>query len=162
MDGGTQDRYLPSTRFREEEELKRPTTTRNYLEQEAQNRSLGLAGEKLILDYEHHRLWQAGKHKLADSIEHVSVTQGDGLGFDILSYEPDGSEKLIEVKTTRYGAMTPFFATRTEVEVSKEHSRNYFLHRLFDFNKRPRVFGLQGALPSTCRLEPFTYSALPK
>ena len=34
---------------------------RNYLEFEARNRALGVAGEKLVLEYEHRRLWQSGR-----------------------------------------------------------------------------------------------------
>src|SRR5690606_17522896 len=105
-----------------------------YLEQEAANHSLGLAGEKLILEYEHQRLWKFGERKLADRIEHVAQTKGDGLGYDILSYETDGRERLIEVKTTRYGELTPFFATRNEVEVSEAASGQYNLYRLFNFD----------------------------
>ena len=55
---------------------------RNYLEAEARNRSLGRAGEELVLRFEHERLWRAGERSLADRIEHVARTQGDGnFGF---------------------------------------------------------------------------------
>jgi hypothetical protein len=93
---------------------------RNYLELEARNRSLGRAGEELVLEFEHQRLLRAGKRQLADRIEQVARTQGDGLGFEIHSFELDGRDRLIEVKTTRFGALTPFFASRNEVEVSDE------------------------------------------
>ena len=35
--------------------------SRNYLEIEARNRSLGRAGEELVVRFEHERLWAAGK-----------------------------------------------------------------------------------------------------
>jgi Domain of unknown function (DUF3883) len=95
---------------------------RNYLELEARNRSLGRAGEELVLEFEHQRLWRTGKRELADRIEHVAQTQGDGPGFDIHSFELDGRDRLIEVKPTRLGALTPFFASRNEVEVSDERA----------------------------------------
>jgi hypothetical protein len=78
----------------------------DFLERETRNRSLGQAGEELVLRYEHERLWRAGHKALADRIEHVSKTQGDGLGYDVLSYEERGEPRLIEVKTTRFGKMT--------------------------------------------------------
>jgi hypothetical protein len=53
------------------------------------------------------RLQRAGKRNLADRIEHVARTQGDHLGYDIQSFEEDGRDRLIEVKTTRFGALTP-------------------------------------------------------
>jgi hypothetical protein len=82
--------------------------SQNYLEIEARNRSLGRAGEELVVRFEHERLWAAGKRKLAERIDHVAVSQGDGLGYDILSFETDGRERLIEVKTTRFGPLTRF------------------------------------------------------
>ena len=63
---------------------------RDYLEREAQNRSLGLAGEAFVVQFEHWRLAQMGKQRLADQVEHVSVSRGDGLGYDVLSFESDG------------------------------------------------------------------------
>ena len=55
----------------------------NYLEVETRNRSLGLAGEVFALNFEHRRLWEDGRRDLAERIEHVSRTRGDGLGYDI-------------------------------------------------------------------------------
>jgi hypothetical protein len=42
----------------------------------------------VAIDYERWRLVKAGKESLVDKIEWVSQTQGDGLGFDILSKIP--------------------------------------------------------------------------
>lgn len=134
---------------------------RNYLEIEARNRSLGLAGEGAILRYEHQRLWRAGKKSLAERIEHVSESRGDGLGYDIASFETNGVERLIEVKTTRFGPMTPFYATRREVGVSVARHEVYHLYRLFLFSSEPRLFVLAGSMRSSCRLEPTQFSAVP-
>jgi hypothetical protein len=134
---------------------------RNYLELEARNQSLGRAGEELVLRFEHERLWRAGKRDLADRIEHVAQSRGDHLGFDVLSFETNGEERFIEVKTTRFGAMTPFFASRNEVEVSEEHEACYRLYRLFNFRAQPKLFKLAGSLRDSCRLDPVTFSAVP-
>ncbi len=134
---------------------------RNYLEMESRNRSLGAAGEKLILEYEHQRLWQAGKRDLADRIEHVSKNAGDHLGFDIQSFETDGRERLIEVKTTRFGELTPFFASKNEVEVSTQREAEYQLYRLFKFSEEPKLFILPGSLRKSCSLEPIQFSIMP-
>lgn len=132
----------------------RPTSgfKKDYLAIEANNRSLGRAGEELVLEYEAQRLQAAGAARLADRIEHVSATQGDGLGFDILSFNADGRERLIEVKTTSFGKRTPFFVTRNEIECSKARSEDYHIYRLFTFRRTPRLFGLQGPIDGTCRL----------
>ncbi|MDE2047278.1 MAG: DUF3883 domain-containing protein, partial [Betaproteobacteria bacterium] len=89
--------------------------TTNYIEREARNRSLGAAGEQFVINFERARLIQAGQESLASRIEHTSRVRGDYEGYDILSYTEVGAERLIEVKTTKYGADTPFFVTRNEV-----------------------------------------------
>lgn len=135
---------------------------KNYLEIESRNRSLGLAGEEFVMEVEHRRLWEAGLKRLADRIEHVSRTKGDGLGYDIVSYDENGQERLIEVKTTQFGILTPFFATRNEVAVSADEAERYQLYRVFSFRKKPRLFALKGPLGRTCQLEPSVYEALPR
>lgn len=132
---------------------------RNYLEMEARNSALGLAGEKLVLRYEQERLARMGQERLAGKILHISVTESDSLGFDILSFEADGRERLIEVKTTRFGSFTPFFASRNEVEVSAQRQNDYQLYRLYKFSEQPKLFVLPGSLRRSCRLDPVTYSA---
>lgn len=139
-----------------------PVAKRNYVEMENRNSALGLAGEKLIMEYEHERLWRAGHRELADRIEHVSVTKGDHLGYDVLSFEEDGKERLIEVKTTQFGQMTPFFASPNEVKVSNDHSDSYHLYRVFSFSRNAKLFSLEGALASTCELTPAAFRAVPR
>lgn len=134
----------------------------NYLERDAQNAALGLAGEEFVLRLEHQRLWEAGASRLADRVEHVAKTKGDGLGYDIVSFEADGRERLIEVKTTSFGAMTPFYASRREVAVSAQRAAHYMLYRLFKFRTEPKVFVLPGALGVSCTLDPTHYAALPR
>lgn len=132
---------------------------RDYLAQEARNRSLGNAGELFVLELEAQRLHAAGKTKLANRIEHVSAVQGDGLGYDVLSFEEDGRERLIEVKTTAFCELTPFYVTRNELARSAADSMRYRLYRVFDFRKRPRVFSLPGEINTYCRLNPISYLA---
>ena len=137
------------------------TTRRNYLEIEARNRSLGLAGEEFILRFERERLVRGGERKLADQIRHIAVEEGDHFGFDILSFESGGRERLIEVKTTSFGIMTPFFASCSEVNFSNERSAEYQLYRLYNFRVEPKLYRLPGSLRNSCRLDPVNYSAFP-
>jgi Domain of unknown function (DUF3883) len=132
---------------------------KDYLAREAENRSLGLAGEEFVTQYEHWRLVQLGQRVLADRVEHVSNTRGDGLGYDVLSFEPDGQEKYIEVKTTTFGKETPFFVSRNEIAFSKAEKERFHLYRLFEFRKTPRLFDLPGQLDHHCILDPVTFKA---
>ena len=132
---------------------------RNYLEREGHNRSLGLAGEEFVVDFERWRLVECGQASLAGRVEHVSKTKGDGLGFDVLSFNLDGSERLVEVKTTTFGRDTPFFVSKNEVSRSMQSKDTFHLYRLFEFRRRPRLFDLSGSLEQNCFLDPVTYRA---
>lgn len=132
---------------------------RDYFQREAQNRLLGLAGEQFVVRLEQWRLRQDGCDQLADDVEHVSQTRGDGLGYDVRSFDSDGHERLIEVKTTAFGVKTPFFVTKGELSLSTERPDNFKLYRVFDFRKVPRLFTLNGAIEKHCELDPVTYRA---
>jgi Domain of unknown function (DUF3883) len=132
---------------------------RDYVAREARNATLGLAGEEFVVRFEHWRLNQLGMPKLADRVEHVSQSQGDGLGYDVLSFDADGRERFIEVKTTAFSKETPFFVTRNELDFSKDASDQFVLCRMFEFRQQPRLFVLKGALDQHCSLDPVTYRA---
>jgi hypothetical protein len=136
-----------------------PRRNVNYLEIEARNASLGLSGELFALEFEHRRLWETNHRALANRIEHVSQTQGDGLGYDILSFDLDGRERLIEVKTTNFGPMTPFFVARREVTKSSEEPSKFNLYRVFGYRKAPQLFMVPGSLKETFVLDPTEYRA---
>ncbi len=134
----------------------------NYIEREARNRSLGAAGELFALNFERARLIREGKEALAARIEHTSKTRGDREGYDILSFDHTGAERLIEVKTTKYGAATPFFVSRNEVATSERNSAHYHVYRLYGFRLAPKLYTLTGAISSSCRLSAATFLAAPK
>lgn len=132
---------------------------RDFLEQEARNQSLGLAGERFVVAYECWKLEQHGLHDLANKVEHVSQTLGDGLGFDVRSFDLKGHEQLIEVKTTSFAKETPFFLSHNELKVSQAETQKYHLHRVYSFRTQPRFFTLQGDIAQHCCLDPITYRA---
>ena len=152
----------PSKQHRATESAATPlfrAVKRDYLEREARNQSLGLAGEEFVVQFEHWRLVELGQQRLADQVDHVSQSKGDGLGYDVLSFESDGRERLIEVKTTTFGRDTPFFVSRGELALSHVAKDQFHLYRLFEFRKAPRLFDLAGALDQHCLLDPVTYRA---
>jgi hypothetical protein len=136
--------------------------TTNYIEREARNRSLGAAGELFALNFERARLISLGREKLASRIEHTSKVRGDHEGYDILSFEETGVERLIEVKTTKYGADTPFFVSRNEVSTSELRSDAYQVYRLYGFRQAPKLYLLPGSISQSCRLSAASFFALPR
>jgi hypothetical protein len=131
----------------------------DYLALEANNRSLGEAGEEFVLRFEIARLLAARQERLAKLVERVSITRGDGLGYDILSFEEPGRERLIEVKTTNYGPSTPFYVTKRELAFSQEMTEQFHLYRAFEFRRRPRIFLKQGPLDRSFVMEPSQFKA---
>lgn len=109
--------------------------------------------------YERWRLISDGHERLASKVEHVARTQGDGLGFDVLSFDTTGKERLIEVKTTSFGKETPFFITKNEVDLSCFKADHFHLYRLYDFRKEPHLFSFRGAVDKHCHLDPITFRA---
>ncbi|MSQ27273.1 MAG: DUF3883 domain-containing protein [Dehalococcoidia bacterium] len=134
----------------------------NYLAIEAANRSLGRAGEEFVVRFEVARLTAARQERLAAQIEHVAVTRGDGEGYDVLSYETTGQQRLIEVKTTAYGPQTPFFVTRNELRVSHDREAEYHLYSVFGFRKTPRIFQNRGRIDEQFVLAAEQYLARPR
>lgn len=130
--------------------------------QDFQNRRLGRAGEAWVVDVEREQLDRAGRRDLADQVVWVANDIGDGAGFDISSFRRDGSPLNIEVKTTNFGARTPFYVTRWEVEVSRHQAATYALYRVFDFRSDPHLYRLEGSVEESARLEPSVFVGVPR
>ena len=111
------------------------------------------------MNFERARLIKCGRKRLAEKIEHTSLIRGDGVGFDIHSFEESGQDRLIEVKTTKYGGETPFFVSQNELAVSRELRESFHLYRLFRFRVSPKLFILEGELSTTCDLAAVSYQA---
>ena len=129
----------------------------DYLAKEQANKLLGDRGEELVLQYEKWRLIKEDKAGLADSVEWISKEQGDGAGFDILSRNKNGTDRYIEVKTTKLGKYTPIYFSRNELKYSQKHESNYYLYRVFGFDKRPKMFNSRGRLDAICEVEALSY-----
>lgn len=123
------------------------------------NRALGAAGEEFIYEREQRLLVLADRSDLAKKVKWVSREDGDGAGYDIRSYDPSGSERWIEVKTTRGGSRTPFYLTSNENEVARERPDAFRLYRLHDFSQRPGLFTLKPPLETVLQLEALTFRA---
>ena len=128
-------------------------------ERDARNRALGRAGEERVLAHERASLLAAGRSDLADRIRWVSHVDGDGAGYDILSFDPNGSDRLIEVKTTNGWERTPFHITRNELAVAQERRKDWRLMRLWNFAREPKAFELQPPLEAHVSLIATSYQA---
>lgn len=128
-------------------------------ERDARNRALGRAGEERVLAHERASLRAAGRTDLAERIRWVSHVDGDGAGYDILSFNTDGGDRLIEVKTTNGWERTPFHITRNELAVAEERRKDWRLVRLWNFAREPKAFELRPPLEAHVSLMAASYQA---
>jgi Domain of unknown function (DUF3883) len=123
------------------------------------NRALGRAGEERVLTRERAVLRAAGRNDLAKVVRWVSEEDGDGVGYDIASFTPDGRTRLIEVKTTNGWERTPFHISRNELTVAEERRSEWCLFRLWNFGREPKAFELRPPLDAHVTLTATTFQA---
>jgi hypothetical protein len=140
----------------EHEPSYRPIKT-NYLKKEQDNRNLGEQGEELVIAYEKYRLMRVGKEALADKIEWISKEKGDGMGYDVLSKNGNGTDRYIEVKTTKLSKETPIYLTKTEVSFATLQKQNFYLYRVYNFDSKPKIFIKNGEYDRYCKLLPESF-----
>jgi len=109
----------------------------DYEKRERNFRSIGIRGEALVLSLEQERL--AGT-VYRQCVDHVSL-RDDRVGYDIRSFESNGTKKCIEVKaTSRSDFGHGFFMSGNEVEVS-ELTENYWIYFVTDtMSENPKIF----------------------
>ncbi len=123
------------------------------------NRALGRAGEERVLAHERAALKVAGRDDLARKVRWVSEEDGDGAGYDIASFAPDGRPRLVEVKTTNGWERTPFQITQNELAVAEERRAEWCLFRLWNFSRDPKAFELRPPLDAHVSLTPTSFQA---
>lgn len=143
----------------ENEALKRLVRKFDAAARDERNRALGKRGEERVFFSERARLKAEGREDLARKIRWVSQEDGDGAGYDILSFEATGSERLLEVKTTVGGQKTPFFLSENERSLSSERPADFRLFRLYEFNQQPKAFQLKPPLEHAVILTPAIHRA---
>ena len=129
------------------------------VERDLRNRTLGRAGEEFVLEIEKKKLEKYQRPDLLEKIRWVSSEEGDGAGYDILSFEPDGRELLIEVKTTNGAARTPFFISENECQRATASAESWRLYRVHLFAQNPRIFQITPPLNEALNLRPDIWRA---
>ena len=131
----------------------------DYAARDEANRKLGRLGEDWVIGYEQHRLTEMGHPELFQHLEWISDTQGDGAGYDILSFESDVLHRYIEVKATNGGIASSFVVSHNELEFSAEAGDQFYLYRVFQLSGEPKLFILRGDLSSQLYLKPLDFRA---
>ncbi len=126
---------------------------------DARNRALGRAGEQRVLAHERTVLKASGREDLARAVRWVSDDDGDGAGYDIASFTPEGRARLIEVKTTNGWERTPFLISRNELAVAEERREDWCLFRLWNFGRDSKAFELHPPLDAHVSLTATVFQA---
>lgn len=127
---------------------------------------VGNQGEDVVFLAEQRMLKRNGRADLAARVKAV-CKEDDDAGYDILSFELNGQEKQIEVKSTTKGAPIPgscfhFHLSGNEYEQAQKLP-NYYLYVVFEVkSKQPKICRIRNPaclLPDRLRLKPSTYWA---
>ncbi len=111
------------------------------------NKLLGNRGEEIVFNLEKNYLKNIGKNELANKIKWVSK-EDDSLGYDILSFEDDGTEKYIEVKSTSQSEnCNANFLISSNQHSKAKRIKNYYFYIVFNAKgKEPRVWKIKEPL----------------
>lgn len=101
----------------------------------------GALGEFIVMEYERKRLVRGGRDDLARTIRWTSK-ENVAAGFDIASFELDGSQRFIEVKSAASGAKR-FVITRNEWLVAEAKGEQYWIYLITNVKSNPQIIPLQ-------------------
>ncbi|MBS5940104.1 DUF3883 domain-containing protein [Clostridium sp.] len=107
------------------------------------NKEIGEEGELFVLKHEIEHLGEP----LGSKVRHVAKDDGDGAGYDILSYDKTGQVRFLEVKTTTAGLETPFFLTENERLFLEMYGDEAEIVRVYNFNvqeKSGQIYRISG------------------
>jgi hypothetical protein len=119
------------------------------------NDAVGKLGEEFALTFER---WRLRNHpKLAKKLRHVSK-EDDTLGYDIESFELDGTPRFIEVKGTLGPMETRFFLSASELACAEAKGEQYIVLRVAQLATEPKCCEIRYPFEEKLELTPATYS----
>jgi hypothetical protein len=133
----------------------------DYVEQLKKQIEIGNLAEEIVL-YDEREFLSSEFPDLAKKVR--SVANNPKLGFDIISYEIDGSQKQIEVKAISTNKSNKsFILTRNELNKSREWP-NYYLYCITELNSdQPKILRIKNPdfeNKNEFRKEPLTYKII--
>ena len=133
----------------------------NYSEQQTISQKIGDRGEELVLRNEIEKTKEWGlPNETLSKVRRVSL-ESDDYGFDILSFDQEGNERYLEVKTTKTnGKNFSFILTRNEFETAKYYGKMYSFVIVFDILSNPRIWYMGNPFveePYKVKIQPTQY-----
>jgi hypothetical protein len=116
----------------------------DFEKENKRNKKIGDQGELIVKKMEIEHLKSNGKRDLAANVKRISK-ENVSAGYDILSFEMDGTEKYIEVKSTSNSPsnVANFIITDNEYRKAKELD-NYYLYIVFEVKStEPKIWKIK-------------------
>jgi hypothetical protein len=116
----------------------------DYVMRSKKLKRIGNRGEQIVLKAEKHYLVKNKKSNLAKIVNHTAE-KDDSAGYDIRSYNLDGTERLIEVKSTTHKiGSNNIYLSANELEVAISKS-NYYFYIVYEADStRPKIWRIKG------------------
>ncbi|MDT8338602.1 MAG: DUF3883 domain-containing protein, partial [Sulfurimonas sp.] len=116
----------------------------DYSVQSKKFKRIGNRGEQIVVMAERQSLIRDGKPDLAEKVDQISK-RDDSVGYDIKSYDNNGIEKYIEVKSTlKPIGFCNIFISSNELEISKKKD-NYYFYIVYDVgSEKPKIWKIKG------------------
>lgn len=117
----------------------------DYSNRSRKFKRIGDRGEQIVLRAERKFLNENGKKDLAKLVDQISE-RDDSVGYDILSFELDGTKRLIEVKSTlRKIGKSSIYLSANELKVA-ENEKNYYFYIIYETgSKRPKIWKVKSS-----------------
>lgn len=132
----------------------------DYISKAKKSAKTGNKGEALVEKYEKDFLVQQGRRDLANLVKRVSL-EDDSLGYDIESFESDGTPKYIEVKSTiTQTSSIRFFLSPNERKIGRSLP-NYYIYFIDGvFSQNPCITPIKNPFSdnnASLKIEPSEY-----
>ncbi len=132
---------LQTNEFSKPKEIQGSQETKvDYSNRSKNFKRIGDRGEQIVLRAEKKYLKENGREDLVGLVDQISE-RDDSVGYDILSFELDGREKFIEVKSTlKKIGKSNIYLSANELQVAK-NKENYYFYIIYDVgSKRPKIW----------------------
>ena len=103
------------------------------------SKKIGDIGEEVVFEWEKERLLSRGFQELSNRVEWVAK-KGEKPGYDIRSFNEDGSDRFIEVKSTKAKQHESITITENEWQTARNSKLGtYFLYFVTNVVKKPSI-----------------------
>lgn len=129
----------------------------DHKEKAKANDAVGKLGEDFAIAYER---WRLREHpELLKMLRHASE-EDDTLGYDIESFELDGTPRFVEVKGTLGPMETRFFLSANELSCAESKGEHYIVLRVAQLASDPKCCEIRYPFDGKLELTPETYRVI--